>query len=68
MPTGVVKFYNATKGYGFIVSDEGGDVFVHASDLQNSNLMALQDGQRVGFEVLTNERTGRTKAVKVRLL
>ena len=48
---GTVKFFNASKGYGFITPDEGGnDVFVHVTAVERSGLGALTDGQRVSFE------------------
>ena len=57
MPTGTVKFYNAAKGYGFIQPDDGGkDVFVHATALERAGLHALDEGQRVSFDVETNGR------------
>lgn len=69
MPTGVVKWFNGEKGFGFIKPDEGGDdVFVHASALQNSGLADLQDGQKVGYELGQDRRTGKSKAEDVRLL
>lgn len=52
MPTGTVKWFNATKGYGFIAPDDGGkDVFVHISAVQRAGLTALNEGQRLNFEV-----------------
>jgi len=49
--TGVVKWFNATKGYGFIVRDSGGDIFVHHSAIQSENYRMLIEGQRVKFSV-----------------
>ena len=50
MPTGVVKWFDEAKGYGFIASDDGGDVFVHFSAIQGDGFRALREGQRVEFE------------------
>ena len=62
MPTGTVKWFNATKGYGFIAPDDGGkDVFVHISAVERSGLQGLQDYQKVQFE-LTEGRDGRQLA------
>jgi cold shock protein len=68
MPTGVVKFFNTTKGYGFI-APEGGDkdVFVHITALQRSNIATLSEGQKVGFD-LSPGRDGRISADNIRLL
>ena len=56
MPSGTVKWFNATKGFGFIAPDEGGnDVFVHITAVKSAGLQTLNDGQRVSFEV-TMER------------
>ncbi len=67
MPTGVVKWFNATKGYGFIQPDNGGkDVFVHVSAVERAGLRGLNEGQRVGFE-LKDER-GKTAAVDLKPL
>ena len=52
MPTGTVKWFNTTKGYGFITPDEGGnDVFVHISAIEQSGLTGLTDDQKVSFEM-----------------
>jgi len=55
--TGTVKFFNTTKGYGFITPDEGGkDVFVHISALEQSGMATLNEGQKVQFEVQQEAR------------
>jgi len=60
MQTGIVKFFNATKGYGFIQPDAGGnDVFVHITALERAGLPALSEGQRVSFDVETDSRSGK---------
>ena len=51
MSQGTVKWFNATKGYGFITSDEGKDVFVHFSSIQCDGFKSLDECQRVTFEV-----------------
>lgn len=66
MINGTVKFFNTTKGYGFIAPDDGSkDVFVHVSALENSGLQQLNDGQKVSYEVTTHN--GKTSATNVRL-
>lgn len=65
---GTVKWFNSTKGFGFIVPDNkelnnGSDVFVHANDLEKSGLSSLSDGQRVSFKI--EEYNGKTKAAFV---
>lgn len=49
--TGVVKWFNSNKGYGFITKDDGGDVFVHFSGIEMDGYKSLNEGQRVSFEV-----------------
>ena len=62
MPTGTVKWFNTTKGYGFIEPDEGGkDVFVHISAVERSGLTGLADNQKVSYE-LEDGRDGRQMA------
>jgi CspA family cold shock protein len=51
MATGVVKWFNAEKGYGFISREDGDDVFVHFSAIQGSGYRSLDEGQRVEFDV-----------------
>lgn len=69
MPTGTVKWFNGTKGYGFIQPDNGGaDVFVHISAVQRAGLSGLKDGQKVSFEEERDPRKGKTAAVNLKLL
>jgi len=67
MANGTVKWFNATKGFGFIAPDTGGkDVFVHISDLERSGLSTLADDQKVTFDVEAG-RDGRESAKNVAL-
>lgn len=69
MPTGKVKFFNADKGFGFIVPEDGGkDVFVHISAVQRSGLPALLEGQQVSFENEPDKKGKGPKAVNLRVL
>ncbi len=52
MPTGTVKWFNDSKGYGFIKQDEGEDVFVHHSAIQAQGFRSLSEGERVTFEIV----------------
>jgi CspA family cold shock protein len=62
MPTGTVKWFNATKGFGFIAPDEGGsDVFVHISAVERAGMTGLADDQKVGYELIEG-RDGRSMA------
>ena len=68
MPTGTVKWFNTTKGYGFIAPDSGGkDVFVHISAVERSGMTGLADNQKVGYE-LESGRDGRESAVNLTLM
>jgi CspA family cold shock protein len=61
MTTGTVKWFNATKGYGFIQPDNGGtDGFVHATALERAGLRGLSEGQKVSFDTAEDRRSGKT--------
>ncbi len=63
MATGTVKFFNTTKGYGFIEPEDGGkDVFVHISAVERAGMNTLSEGQKVNFEVVTDSRSGKSAA------
>ena len=67
MPNGTVKWFNATKGFGFILPDDGGkDVFVHITAVQKAGLQGLKDNQKVSFEV-ASER-GKPAAINLKVL
>jgi CspA family cold shock protein len=67
MATGKVKWFNATKGYGFIQPDQGGpDAFVHISALEAAGIRSLPEGQAVEYELATNK--GKTSAVNIKLI
>ena len=67
MATGTVKWFNTTKGYGFIQPDEGGrDVFVHATAVENSDLKSLNEGQVITYEVERDSRSGKESAVNLK--
>ncbi|MBT0956068.1 cold-shock protein [Alphaproteobacteria bacterium KMM 3653] len=62
MPTGTVKWFNTTKGYGFIAPDDGGkDIFVHISAVEQAGLTGLADDQKIEFEMIEG-RDGRQSA------
>lgn len=61
MTSGTVKFFNSTKGFGFIQPDDGGtDVFVHATALERSGMAPLQEGDKVQFTTAIDKRSGKT--------
>ena len=54
--TGTVKWFNATKGYGFITRDSGGDIFVHYSAIDSTGYRSLEEGQRVEYAVVEGKK------------
>jgi cold shock protein len=63
MQTGIVKWFNAQKGFGFIQPESGGpDVFVHISAVERAGLNGLNEGQKLSFEVVADRRTGKSSA------
>jgi CspA family cold shock protein len=68
MPTGSVKWFNTSKGYGFIAPDDGGkDIFVHISAVEQSGLTGLADEQKVSFDLIEG-RDGRQMAGNIKKL
>ena len=63
MTTGTVKWFNATKGFGFIQPDDGGkDAFVHISAVERAGLRSLNEGQKVEYELVADRRSGKVSA------
>jgi len=69
MATGTVKWFNAQKGFGFIQPDNGDkDAFVHISAVERSGIGSLQEGQKVGFELVADRRSGKMSAENLKVL
>ncbi|WP_395540542.1 cold-shock protein [Neotabrizicola sp. sgz301269] len=63
MPTGTVKFFNTTKGFGFIAPEGGeADVFVHISAVERAGLQSLSEGDKVSFDLVRDQRSGKNAA------
>jgi cold shock protein len=66
MATGTVKFFNAQKGYGFIVQDAGGpDIFVHISAVERAGMRTLNEGQKISFDIEADRRSGKNAATNL---
>ena len=66
MATGTVKWFNSTKGYGFITPDAGGnDIFVHISAVQAAGMQTLNDGQKLSYELQEDPSKGKTSAINL---
>jgi CspA family cold shock protein len=67
MPVGTVKWFNSTKGFGFIAPDNGtNDVFVHISAVERSGLGSLAEGQKVSYDIVQDRRSGKSSADNLR--
>ncbi len=67
MNTGIVKWFNSQKGFGFIQPGNGGnDVFVHISAVERAGMSTLNEGQKVSFDIVADRRTGKSAAENLR--
>ena len=67
MSTGTVKFFNSAKGFRFIEQEGGGsDVFVHASAVERSGMNSIVEGQKLSFDIVTDQRSGKSAAENLR--
>lgn len=63
MATGTVKWFNGTKGFGFIQPDDGTpDVFVHVSAVERAGMRSLNEGQKIGYEIVKDRKSGKSSA------
>ncbi len=68
MAVGTVKWFNATKGFGFIQPEDGSnDVFVHISAVERAGIGTLNEGQRVSFDVVANPKNGKSSAENLKV-
>ena len=69
MATGTVKFFNTTKGFGFIQPEDGGtDVFVHISAVERAGMRTIVEGQKLSFDVVKDNRSGKSAADNLQAL
>ncbi|MDX7952594.1 cold-shock protein [Lichenihabitans sp. Uapishka_5] len=69
MPNGTVKWFNATKGFGFIQPDNGGtDAFVHISAVERAGLQDLREGDKVSYELVADKRSGKQSADQLKVV
>lgn len=67
MNTGTVKWFNTTKGFGFIQPDDGAtDVFVHISAVERAGMTSLRDGQKISYEIVRDRKSGKSSADNLR--
>ncbi|MCW2314556.1 cold-shock DNA-binding protein family [Rhodoblastus acidophilus] len=66
MATGIVKWFNGQKGFGFLQPDDGSkDVFVHISAVEQAGMFGLNEGQKLSYELMADRRTGKTSASRL---
>ncbi len=69
MATGTVKWFNATKGFGFIQPDDGGqDAFVHISAVERAGLQSINEGQKLSYDLVQDKRSGKMSAGNLQAL